>query len=334
MDKPPLITLFLFCYNQENYIEKAVYSVLAQDYGNLEIIISDDCSTDSTFDIIQKIVKKYDGNHRVIINKNTENLGIGGHVNKAFKMALGEFIIFAAGDDISFPERVSKIVDRWLALDKNVSAIYSGARRIDQHGKDCGALDVAISTINPTAYNLISYRDSNKKYLLMGASAAYSRDLNNQFGSLLPDVNVEDIPLTIRASLIHGVSYIHEPLIYYRENVSVWLPRKLKNESFDRHRARLLHRIKNKYFVAKQIFNDVQFIKANQQIVKVAKQRLLAVEFIQNCIEKKNFSFLNFLILSIKIPSYWRYMLFPIIMFANPLLHRMIYKTYMLFKGS
>lgn len=333
MDKPPLITLFLFCYNQENYIEKAVYSVLFQDYGNLEIIISDDCSTDSTFEIIQKIVEKYDGSHELVINRNTANLGIGAHVNKAFQMAKGEFIVFAAGDDISLPQRVSKVVERWSVLDKNVSAIYSAAQRIDHNGKDCGALRVALSDLNPTAYNLISYRDENKIYLLMGASAAYSKYLNKQFGELMPNVNIEDIPLTVRASLMHGVSYINEPLICYRENVSVWLPRKLKNEGFERHRARILHRIKNKYFVAQQILYDVKIVNADHKICVVAKQRFMEAEFIKNCIEEQKFLFFHYLVLCKKTP-YWYYMLFPVIMIANPKLHRMFYKTFIFLKGS
>ena len=48
----PLVTFALFTYNQERYVREAVEGVLAQTYEPLEIIISDDCSTDMTFSII------------------------------------------------------------------------------------------------------------------------------------------------------------------------------------------------------------------------------------------------------------------------------------------
>ena len=323
----------MFSYNQEKFVKQAVESALAQDYPNLEIIISDDQSTDSTVSIAQSIINDYSGKHDVTLNINPINLGIGEHVNQAFKMSNGEFIIFAAGDDISLPQRVSRVVNRWLELGKKVGAIYSDANLIDQDGQDCGNLVVALSQLKPTAYNLISYKSANSVYLLMGASAAYAKDLNNSFGDLLPNVNVEDIPLTIRASLSHGVSYIHEPLVLYRQNVSVWLPRKLKDESFSRHRNRMLYRIKTNYYVAKQIVHDVDCVNSDVQTKRAAEERFVATAFVQSCIEKEYFSFVSFLSSLNKTP-FWRYMLLPAIFIANPKIHRLIYALYSLFKGT
>ena len=79
MNDFPLITLFLFSYNQEKYIKQAVESALAQDYPNLEVIISDDHSTDNTVGIIQSIIQDYSGKHKVALNINPTNLGIGEH---------------------------------------------------------------------------------------------------------------------------------------------------------------------------------------------------------------------------------------------------------------
>lgn len=333
MNNFPLISLFLFSYNQEKYIKQAVESALAQDYPNLEVVISDDHSTDDTVGIIRSIIQDYSGKHKVVLNINPTNLGIGEHVNLAFKMAKGEFIVFAAGDDISLPQRVSGVVDRWLELDKKVSAIYSDAKLIDQDGRDCGNLVVALSELKLIAYNLISYKPENGVHLLMGASGAYAKNLNNSFGGLLPNVNIEDIPLTIRASLSNGVSYIHEPLVLYRQNVSVWLPRKLENEGFSRHRNRMLYRLKTNYYVAKQIVHDVDCVNADQQTKRAAEDRFVATAFVQRCIEKECFLLLSFL-RSLNKTTCWRYMLFPAIFAANPKIHRIIYKTYSLFKGS
>ena len=91
----PLITLALFAYNQERYIKKAVKGVLAQDYKNLEIIMSDDASNDATFQIMKKVVADYRGPHKVILNRNKSNLGIAGHVNRVFELSSGEIVIMA-----------------------------------------------------------------------------------------------------------------------------------------------------------------------------------------------------------------------------------------------
>ncbi len=78
LDKP-LVTFTLFAYNHEKYIrEKAVEGALAQTYTPLEIILSDDCSTDRTFEIIQEIAKSYTGKHQLVINRNKKNLGLAG----------------------------------------------------------------------------------------------------------------------------------------------------------------------------------------------------------------------------------------------------------------
>jgi glycosyltransferase involved in cell wall biosynthesis len=52
----PSVTMVLVCYNQEKYIKEAVLSVLSQDYSDLKIIISDDCSKDKTVSIIEHMV--------------------------------------------------------------------------------------------------------------------------------------------------------------------------------------------------------------------------------------------------------------------------------------
>ena len=70
MEKP-LVTISMITYNQERYVRDAVRGALAQTYEPLEIVISDDCSTDSTWDIIRDEVEAYrksGGIHKNIVN--------------------------------------------------------------------------------------------------------------------------------------------------------------------------------------------------------------------------------------------------------------------------
>ena len=85
----PLVTFALFAYNQEKYIREAVEAALAQDYPNLEIIFSDDCSPNSTFDVMRESTKNYSGCHQVKLNRNPVNLGLGSHVNRVVAQSKG-----------------------------------------------------------------------------------------------------------------------------------------------------------------------------------------------------------------------------------------------------
>ena len=73
----PLISFCLFAYNQERFIRKAVEGALSQNYSPLEIVLSDDCSTDSTFEIIKEMAACYHGSHSIILNRNPRIWALG-----------------------------------------------------------------------------------------------------------------------------------------------------------------------------------------------------------------------------------------------------------------
>ncbi len=103
MPERSLVSFVLLSYNQEQFIREAVRSAFAQTYEPLEIIISDDCSPDRTFEFIKDEVDVYQGPHKVILNRNEKNLGIAGNLNQAFQLAHGQFFVMAAVYDISIP---------------------------------------------------------------------------------------------------------------------------------------------------------------------------------------------------------------------------------------
>ncbi len=127
-EERPLITFALFAYNQEKYIREAVEGALSQTYSPLEIILSDDCSSDRTFEIMEVMVAEYEGPHKILLNRTSENGGLAHHINSVFSIAAGEWVVMATGDDISFPERVSLLYSH---VDKNCVAIRSGYHDVD-----------------------------------------------------------------------------------------------------------------------------------------------------------------------------------------------------------
>jgi glycosyltransferase involved in cell wall biosynthesis len=209
----PPVTLILFSYNQSSFISEAVTSCLAQDYaGPLDILCSDDFSTDNTFDILKKLVKEYDGSHRIRLRRNSVNQGIGEHYNTAIAEARGDLIFTAAGDDISLPFRVSRIVDAWLENGCKADLITSNLRQIDEQGKL--GKDIIVSDLsrwkNPTEW-------IRKRPYVVGAAHAFTSRLHREFGNFLPELVYEDQIMAMRATMTGGGLKVNETLVLYRQ---------------------------------------------------------------------------------------------------------------------
>jgi glycosyltransferase involved in cell wall biosynthesis len=101
----PLISVLIPTYNVERFVEAAIRSVMNQTYQSLEIIIVDDCSTDKTYEILQKLAHE-DG--RIRLYKNEVNKKIVDTLNFAFTKASGTYIARMDSDDISLPFRIEK----------------------------------------------------------------------------------------------------------------------------------------------------------------------------------------------------------------------------------
>lgn len=213
-DKPrPLISFCLFAYNQEKFIREAVEGALAQTYSPLEIILSDDCSTDNTFDVMEQLANKYEGPHKIILNRNEKNLGLVSHINKVCcEIMHGDLIVVAAGDDVSFPERTEKSWLAWEASDRKAKMISGGRLLIDSEGMETGEL---IPSVPGYCNEDISRFILNPNGQCTGAAAMYHRDVFAMFGPLT-FAQVEDSPLTIRSRILGSVIALPDKLIKYR----------------------------------------------------------------------------------------------------------------------
>lgn len=122
MSNLPKLSYVLLAYNREKYIRKAIESAFEQDYkGELEIIISDDCSPDSTYDIIKQCAATYRGPHKVITTQTPKNLYLAGHTNHALQFVTSDWAIRADDDDYSSPDRCSLIAE---AINKYPDSTY------------------------------------------------------------------------------------------------------------------------------------------------------------------------------------------------------------------
>jgi glycosyltransferase involved in cell wall biosynthesis len=207
----PLVTFALFAYNQERFIREAVEGAFWQTYSPLEIILSDDCSTDSTFYIMEKMKKKYSGQNIIVLNRTNFNKGIVGHFNEVFLLARGDIIVVAAGDDVSLPDRVEKTCDIFI---KNTDVFSVSMETIPMDAKGRHILS-SYGKGKEGEFCLNDYF-SIGKLPKNGASRAYKKVVFDSFGPLDPEVEVEDTPMVFRALLLGKVFHSKEFGIFYR----------------------------------------------------------------------------------------------------------------------
>lgn len=248
----PLVTFALFAYNQEDYIREAVEGAFAQTYNPLEIILSDDCSSDRTFEIMQEMAAAYQGPHRLVLRRNPQNLGLIDHCNTICEQVQSEFIVLAAGDDVSYPHRVAVSVG-CLRGDPRAVLVHSSARRMDEHGND---LDVFVPPVTNNDAQAISL--ALEKSIYIGATAAFRSSFFHRFGWIEEKETYEDLIFGFRASLLGGLRYIDDVLIRYRVGVG------LSFQSYtSRHKLRdnRLRRINSLIAVLKQRRVDSEKLK-------------------------------------------------------------------------
>ena len=131
---PPRITLILLAYNQQATARAAAESCLAQQCEPMEVVLSDDASTDATFAELQAAADAYRGSHQVRVRRSPVNLGIGAHYNALLRETSGELLVTAAGDDISLPQRVQRLAAAWDATGQRADLIASHFTDMDADG--------------------------------------------------------------------------------------------------------------------------------------------------------------------------------------------------------
>lgn len=225
-DSRPLVTFALFAYNQERFIREAVEGSFAQTYSPLEIILSDDCSTDRTFEIMHEMASKYKGLNTIVLNRNEKNLGLVRHINELTKKASGRLIIPASGDDISEPNRTTRVVEVW---NKGRGGLVFGCnpQLIDETGSSKGTLFKKNRKID---YSWESILKRGKTGLF---PTAWDKIIFDKFGYLPENIMFEDQLIPFWGALLSekGIVMIDEPLLKYREHDSsisaAWRKKKL-----------------------------------------------------------------------------------------------------------
>jgi glycosyltransferase involved in cell wall biosynthesis len=214
MQSRPSVSAILLCHNCDQFVAEAIRSVVEQEYDEpMEIIVSDDASTDDTVGTVERELARYNGPRRIRFSRRTTNSGSkSAHLNDVFPSASGDILISFDADDISERDRVRRIVERFHS-DSNVQAVYSSYSFIDRIGRLRGVRKVPHP---PSTRNTCAWFAQVDAYA-SGATLAVRRAVVERFGPLDPEIH-EDIVLPFRASLQGEVAFIADPLVRVRRH--------------------------------------------------------------------------------------------------------------------
>lgn len=134
IDKP-LVSVLIIAYNSSAYILDTLDSIKCQDYPNIELIISDDCSTDNTIDLCNEwIIQNRASFQNVKLVSTNVNSGVSKNCNTAAQASTGEWLKILAADDQLFPYSITEYVDYVLTNKKQIcssrSALFTEEDRL------------------------------------------------------------------------------------------------------------------------------------------------------------------------------------------------------------
>lgn len=214
-DSYPLYSVLIRSYNTREFIGTAIRSVFAQTYPNLEVVISDDASTDGSWDVIQSEVACCPKHISLKVSRNPKSLGPIRNLWKSLQLTTGEVVVIADGDDISLPQRVEKIHQTFLENGPDTVCVWSRyqvidaeGNTLDEYGDDKFEADLRRV---PQTLDDFTPQKLRKAWHTHGAISAYKRETFEHFGGF-----IKDTILSFNAVLLGKNVCCKEILVQYR----------------------------------------------------------------------------------------------------------------------
>jgi glycosyltransferase involved in cell wall biosynthesis len=214
----PLVSIVLPVFNQAYLVEEAIAGVIAQTYGNWELIIVDDGSTDD----LENRVRHYLDDRRVLFLRQP-NQRLPAALNQGFLCARGDFLTWTSADNIMLPNQLERLVEE-LTAHPEAGLVYSDYWAIDDQGEPLDDPRWRSHNSDPEFPELIrlpsevtieNFHRSRDNFI--GASFLYRREVADIVGAYADDTfGGEDYDFWLRMHLATEFHHVAEPLYKYR----------------------------------------------------------------------------------------------------------------------
>lgn len=207
----PLVTIGIPTYNRAGqFLKTTLESALAQDYEHIEIIVSDNCSTDET----PELIRSY-SNSRLTYFRQEENLGQRGNMNFLVEKAGGDYFLMLHDDDIIDPDFIGTCM-KAVGYTTGTGLILTGARVIDQNGQFLREKENHSGGLSTEEFILLWYR---KKVHMFFCCSLFGTEALREAGGFQEKYNrYDDVAAEFKCAASHGRVDIEAVKASFREH--------------------------------------------------------------------------------------------------------------------
>jgi glycosyltransferase involved in cell wall biosynthesis len=208
-----LVSIIVITYNSSRYVIETLNSAFNQTYKNIELIISDDCSTDNTVEICRRWAKeKQERFQRIELVTVEKNTGIAANCNRGVNASNGKWVKLIAGDDYILSEFIEKSIKVFLNQ-KNVGISFTNTILIDENSN-------IIKYVNPSKYKSgFIFNDLFfVRFWPTAPSLLYEKCAIIDVGGFDEKICVEDYLLVLKIAEKYKIQHINEYLTCYRRH--------------------------------------------------------------------------------------------------------------------
>ncbi len=211
----PWVSVICTAYNHQDFVEEAILSVLNQDYPNIELIVTDNASTDDTAGRIGALRDRFPA---IQFIQNPHNVGLNRAFNQGLARAGGRYMIDLSADDVLLPDRIRKQVALFEELAGPYAVVFSNAAYIDVRGTrlrthytvdNQGRAQKVVPSGNV-------FRNVLESYFICTPTMMMRRDVLLELGGYDEALAYEDFDFWVRSSRQYHYAYLDEVLTLKR----------------------------------------------------------------------------------------------------------------------
>lgn len=277
------VDILLATYNGEKYLKEQIESLLDQTYTNIQIIISDDCSTDGTRDIL----KSYENNEKIKVYYQENNLGYVKNFEFLLKKVESDLYMLCDQDDFWKKEKVEKTVDKLQK--ENLDLVFGDLEVVDEN---LNLLYPSYNKYMHLAHKIDKYyKDYKLQYLYNCMTGCTMMSKKKFLDKILPlptnsKYMIHDYWIGLIVSLNGKVGYLDKPYILYRQHGKNQVGTKKASQT-----ASHLDSVRN-LSIDTRIGTFETYVQHEEIFTeKLRKQNEEALEYFKMIRNKKNFNF-------------------------------------------
>lgn len=212
MQNFPLVSVICISHNHQDYIIEALNSVINQSYPNIELIVTDDCSSDKSQQVIKNWLNDYPN---ILFIPNEINLGNTKTFNNAAKKATGDYFVDLAADDILLENCIQRQIETFInSKFKNTGLVYANIELFDENNNFISIYyDETENPQSGDVYEMVISRSTK----ICSVASMIKKEVFETVGYYDENLAYEDLDLWVRASRLYNFEYIPEVLAKKRE---------------------------------------------------------------------------------------------------------------------